>query len=64
MFGFISKKKLIEVAVEIYLENDTSKAGDTQTFYFGAGNANALNCLCHRLGFDLTKEVKKAKKGN
>ena len=62
MFGLISKKKLIREAVELYLWNDTSTAHDSNQFHYCAGNANALNSLCHRLGIDLTKEVREAKK--
>jgi len=70
MFGLISKKKLTEAALEIYLENDTGKArGNDEesrllSFYYNAGNANALNALCWRFGINLADIVKKEKERN
>lgn len=61
MFGFISKKKLIKVAVDTYLKNDTSNDVDINEFRFRCGVANGLGYLCSRFGIDLTNEVKKAK---
>jgi hypothetical protein len=61
MFGFISKKKLIEVAVDTYLKNDTSNDMDINVFRFRCGVANGLGYLCSRFGIDLTKEVRRAK---
>lgn len=67
MFGLISKKRLIKEALDIYLEEDTDKAsGETpemrvKDFFYRAGNANALNGLCSRLGIDLTDYVISAK---
>lgn len=67
MFGLISKKRLIKEALDIYLEEDTGKAdGETpemrvNDFFYRAGNANALNGLCSRLGIDLTDYVITAK---
>lgn len=66
MFGLISKKRLIKEALDIYLEEDTDKV-DVDTpemrvkFFYRAGNANALNGLCSRLGIDLTDYVISAK---
>lgn len=59
MFGLISKKTILKEAVDIYLRNDTSQAETKNDFYYCAGNANALNGLCHRLGINLTKEIQK-----
>jgi hypothetical protein len=59
MFVLISKKRILKEAADIYLKNDTSQAQSKTDFYYSAGNANALNCLCHRLGIDLTKEIQK-----
>ena len=67
MFGLISKKRLIREALDIYLEEDTSKArGDTpemrvKDFFYRAGNANALDGLLSRFDIDLTDYVITAK---
>ena len=61
MFGYISKKKLIKEAVDIYLKNDTGNANGKEDFYYRSGNANALNYLCYKLDIDIAKEVKKRK---
>ena len=63
MFGFISKKKLVENITEIYLEEDTSKAWSENNLYYRMGNANALNGLCNRLGIDLTNIIRSIKAG-
>lgn len=63
MFGFISKKKLVKNAVEIYMEEDTSKARSKENLYYRMGNANALNGLCNRLGIDLTNIIRSIKAG-
>lgn len=63
MFGLISKKKLIKNALEIYREEDTSKAWSEDNLFYRMGNANALNGLCARLGVNLTAYVKAAKEG-
>lgn len=60
MFGFISKKRLIEVVLVAYFREDTKDATDKIDFYYRSGNANALEYLCYRLGLNLTEEVKKA----
>lgn len=61
MFGLISKKKLIEVAVDTYLKNDSDNDMTIEEFRFQCGVANGLGYLCSKFGIDLTKEVKKAK---
>ena len=55
VFGIVSKKKLIEEMVDIYVENDTD-SGIAMTYY-SMGNANALNALSSRLGIDLTPYI-------
>lgn len=63
MFGLISKKRLIKESVDIYLLEDTSDGCDSKCdFYYRAGNANALNALCSRLGIDLTAYIKERKR--
>lgn len=57
-FGFINKKKFIKEVVDIYLKNDAGMARDEKDFQYRAGNANALDALCNRLGLDLTKIIK------
>ena len=61
MFGLISKKKLIEVAVDAYLENHSDCDMTMEEFRFQCGVANGLGYLCSKFGIDLTKEVRKAK---
>lgn len=61
MFGLISKKKLIEVAVDTYLKNYSNNDMTMEEFRFQCGVANGLNYLCYKFGVDLSKEVKKAK---
>ena len=61
MFGLISKKKLIKVAVETYLKDDTSQAFSKNDFYFRCGNADALGYLCSKFGINITKEVRKVR---
>lgn len=62
MFGFISKKKIIKVAVDTYLKNDTSNDMTMEEFRYRRGVANAIGYICHTaLGIDITKEVRKAK---
>ena len=58
MFGFISKKKIIEEAVRTYELEDASKAHSPDDFMYRTGNANALNYLCKRLGIDLTEIIR------
>lgn len=62
MFGIISKKRLVNEAIKIYLEEDTSKARSADNLMYRMGNANALNGICTRLGVDLTKYIKEAKR--
>ena len=58
MFGFISKKKLVKEAVQIYALEETSKAHSHDDFMYRCGNANALNYLCSRLGINLTAIIR------
>lgn len=62
MFGFISKKKLIEAAVDIYYKNHSENDMSMEEFRFQCGVANGLGYLCSRLGIDLTKELRKDKR--
>lgn len=64
MFGFISKKKLIEEAVRAYELEETSKANNPDNFMFRCGNANALNYLCSRLGINLTAIIRNRRSDN
>ena len=61
MFGFISKKKLVKVAVDTYIKNGSDKDMTMEQFRFQCGVANGLGYLCSRFGIDLTKEVRKHK---
>ena len=61
MFGLISKKKLIEVAVDAFLMAETSKETPQSEFFYRIGGANAINYICYKLGIDITKEVRRAK---
>ena len=58
MFGLISEKKLIKNVLEIYREEDTSKAWSEDNLMYRMGNANALNGLCARLGINFADYVK------
>lgn len=58
MFGLVSKKRLVEEAIKIYKDEDTSKAYSKDDFMYRAGNANALNGICSRLGIDLTSIIR------
>lgn len=62
MFGLISKKKLIEVAVDTYYKNHSDNDMSMEKFRFQCGVANGLGYLCSRFGIDLTKEVRKDKR--
>lgn len=59
MFGLISKKKLLEEAVEIYESETPNEPCSKELFYYSMGNANALNYLCSRLGVDLSAEIRR-----
>lgn len=54
MFGFISKKRLIEEAIRIYENEKSSEAHSHDDFMYRCGNENALNALFSRLGINLT----------
>jgi hypothetical protein len=62
MFGFISKKRLIEVAVDIYYNNHSNNDMSMEEFRFQCGVAKGLDSLCDRFGIDLPKEVRKDKR--
>ncbi len=64
MFGFISKKKLIEAAVDAFLRAETSKETSQSEFNYRIGGKNAIYYICYKFGIDITKEVKKAKERN
>lgn len=55
MFGFVSKKKLLEILEFLYKNNDTEKPiGETgeariNSFYFRCGVANACNAIASQL---------------
>ena len=57
--GYISEKNLINVALEIYEKEETSKLKDEKDFYYKSGNANAIGYICGRLGIDITTIVRK-----
>ena len=61
MFGYISKKKLINVVVDIYLKYDTDNAECKEDSFYRAGNVNALKYLCYKIDIDIVKEAEKAK---
>ena len=65
MFGFVSKRKILKEAVEMYLfwgehkfDPDKTPEHNSEMFWYSEGNANALNGLCSRLGIDLTEAIK------
>lgn len=56
--GYISEKNLIDIAVETWNKEDTSKAVNVKDFYYRSGNANAISYILGRLGIDITKIIK------
>ena len=62
MFNLISKKKLLKAAIEVYRLEDTAFALSEKDLYFRMGHANGLECLCYRLGCDLTGSIKELNK--
>ena len=63
MFGFISKKKLVEVAVDAFLRAETSKETPQSEFFYRIGGRNAIYYICYKFGIDITKEVRRKRKG-
>lgn len=61
MFGLISKKKLIKVAVETCLKNLSDNDMYMDKFLFQCGVVNGLDQLCSKFGINITKEVRKAR---
>lgn len=61
MFGFISKKKLIEEVIRLLLAVDTANAVNEKDFCFRAGVHSGLSGLCSRLGIDITEYLSTAK---
>lgn len=57
-FGYISKKEIIEIAVDTYRKNCKSDKIGEHHFGYSCGNANAIGYICGRLGIDITKEIK------
>lgn len=65
MFGFISKRKILKEAMNMYFiwseheyDADETPECNSENFWYSMGNANALNGLCSRLGIDLTEAIK------
>lgn len=52
MFGLITKKKLIAILKDLSWSQDERKARDVKDLYWRCGNANAINYICHQLGFE------------
>lgn len=52
MFGLITKKKLIGIMKDLSWSQDERKARDVNDLYWRWGNANAINYICHQLGFE------------
>ena len=54
MFGFVSKKKLLEILRELAKNNDGigEAYGQQHNFYYYCGVANAINYVCHKLKLD------------
>lgn len=52
MFGFISKRKLLQILKELDKNNDTARAGGLKEFYFRSGVANAINYICYKFKFN------------
>ena len=58
MFGFVGKKKIIRMALEILDHERTEDAWSENNLYYRMGSNNALNALCSRLDIDLTEYIK------
>ncbi len=52
MFGLITKKKLIAILNDLSWSQDERKARDANDIYWRWGNVNAINYICHQLGFE------------
>ena len=62
MFGIITKKNLLEVAMRIERNENTANAKDPQDLFYRMGEYNALNEVCRAFGVDLTSAIKEAHK--
>lgn len=62
--GYISEKKLIDVAIKVYESNDEAKAKNQNGFYYCWGNANAINYIMDRFGIDFFKIIKERRAQN
>ena len=60
--GYISKKNLINIALEIYEKEETCKSKNEKDFYYKSGNANATGYICSRLGIDITTIIREGRK--
>lgn len=63
MFGLITKKKLIAILKDLSWSQDERKARDINDLYWRWGNANAINYICHQLGFENPAVVARRKEG-
>lgn len=60
--GYINEKKLIDVAIHVYENNDEAKANDQYGFYYCCGNANAINYIFSRFGVNFSEIIKERRK--
>ena len=69
MFGFVSKRKIIEIVKSLAKEynnsviEETDKQKRTNEFYYRAGNCNAINAIMSKLGIKFEEYMNKQKKG-
>ena len=61
MFGFVSKKKIIEIVEPLAKEynnpviEEEDKQKQLNEFYYRAGNCNAINTIMNKLGIKFEK---------
>lgn len=61
--GYVSEKKLIDFAMDVFFSNDSEKARNESEFYYACGNANAVNYILHRFGINHIEIVKERREG-
>lgn len=60
--GYINEKKLIDVAIHVYENNDGAKAKDPNSFCYHCGNANAINYIFSKFGVNFSEIIKERRK--
>lgn len=68
-YRFVTKKRLLKEAARLIASSSKGFGGDDEknNYYWGCGNANALNAICGRFGIsvdELTAEARKIMQGD